>query len=116
MQNKLKALINARKVAGVNSGSMLYTQNNAKAKGIYAAMVQGRNGQLYVRIGGNDLDWQPYFSNYREYREYAHGAGWKVWVALPENPEVQQAPLKQALPIPEYKNPAEIDIPAEWSN
>lgn len=116
LQSKIKALINARKVAGVNSGSMLYTQNNAQAKGIYAAMVQGGNGQLYVRIGGNDLDWQPYFSNYREYREYAHGAGWKVWVALPENPEVQQAPLKQALPIPEYKNPEEIYIPAEWSN
>ncbi len=116
LQNKIRALVNARKVAGVNAGSMLYTQNNARARGVYAAMVQGRKGQLYVRIGGNDLDWQPFYSNYRDYREYAHGSGWKVWVALPGNPQVQQAPLKGAFPVPVYKRPENINIPDEWLN
>jgi alpha-amylase len=114
LQNKIKALINARKVAGVDAGSRLHPQDNARAKGIYAAMVQGRRGQLYVRIGGNDSDWQPYFSNYRDYREYAQGAGWKVWVALPGNLPVKQAPLKAALPIPVYEHPEAIVIPSAW--
>lgn len=47
LQNKIKALINARKIAGVDAGSSLYLQDNARAKGIYAAMVQGSRGQLY---------------------------------------------------------------------
>ncbi len=114
LQNKIKALINARKVAGVDAGSMLHLQNNARDKGIYAAMVQGSRGQLYVRIGGDDSLWQPSFSNYRDYREYAQGAGWKVWVAIPGNPEVQQAPLKEALPLPTYRLPEEIEIPEAW--
>lgn len=116
LQNKIRALINARKVAGVDAGSLLFTQNNAKAKGIYAAMVQGRNGQLYVRIGGSDTDWQPYFSNYKDYREYAQGIGWKVWTGIPGNPEVQQASLKGALSVPEYRQPENIEIPDEWLN
>jgi alpha-amylase len=116
LQNRIKALINARKVAGINAGSALYTQNNSRAKGVYAAMVQGRNGQLYVRIGGNDMDWQPSFSNYKDYREYAYGIGWKVWIALPGNPEIQYSPLKGVLPLPEYKRPENIDIPNEWLN
>ncbi|MEJ2672696.1 MAG: alpha-amylase family glycosyl hydrolase, partial [Deltaproteobacteria bacterium] len=114
LQNKIKALINARKVAGVDAGSSLYPQDNARAQGIYAAMVQGRHGQLYVRIGGDDSRWQPYFSNYHDYREYAQGNGWKVWVALPGNPEVQQAPLKPPFPVPRYRNPQNIEIPAAW--
>lgn len=114
LQNKIKALINARKVAGVDAGSMLYLQDNARAKGIYAATVQGNRGQLHVRIGGDDSVWQPSFSNYHDYREYAQGAGWKVWVAVPGNPEVQQAPLKKALPLPTYRLPEKIDIPEVW--
>ena len=99
------------KVAGVDAGSMLYLQDNAREKGIYASMVQGNRGQLYVRIGGDDSVWQPSFSNYHDYREYAQGTGWKVWVAIPGNPEVQQAQMKPALPVPKYRDPKKIAIP-----
>lgn len=61
LQGKIKALINARKVAGVNAGSTVYTQENAAANGVYAAFVQGSKGALYVRIGGSDASWQPSF-------------------------------------------------------
>jgi len=114
LQQRIGALINARKVAGVDSGSPLYVQQNAKSKNVYAAMVQGRNGQLYVRVGGSDDDWQPAFSRYSDYQEYAWGDGWKVWVKLPGNPAVQLAPLKGALPIPAYQMPEEINVPDEW--
>jgi alpha-amylase len=114
LQNKIKALINARKVAGVDAGSMLFLQDNAREKGIYAAMVQGNRGQLYVRIGGDDSVWQPSSSNYQDYREYAQGAGWKVWVGIPGNPEVQQASLKKALPVPQYRDPKRIKISEAW--
>ncbi len=100
LQTKIKALINARKVAGVTAGSDIFLQQNARQGGVYAAAVQGRNGMLYVRVGGSDANWQPSFSGTREYREYAQGAGWKVWVALPGNPAVQSAPLRAALPAP----------------
>jgi hypothetical protein len=36
--------------------------------------------------------------------------GWKVWVGLPENPGVQHASLRGALPIPEYREPQEIEV------
>jgi alpha-amylase len=111
LRNKITALINARKVAGVTSGTTVHVQQNALARHVYAAMVEGRNGQLYVRIGGSDDDWQPFVSNYRDYREYARGAGWKVWIALPGNPPHRQAPLKGALPIPAYREPATISVP-----
>ena len=52
LQNKIKALINARKVAGIHAGSKVDFQENAKSSGVYAARVTGRNGELYVRIGG----------------------------------------------------------------
>lgn len=110
LHEKIKALINARKVAGVNSGSTLHIQSNARSKGIYAAMLEGSSGQLYVRIGGNDDDWQPSFSNYSSYRDYAHGAGWKVWLALPGNPDVQQAQWPMSLPLPAYRDPKDIQI------
>jgi alpha-amylase len=97
-------------VAGVNAGSAVHLQENARAKGVYAAYVEGSHGSLYVRIGGTDNDWQPAFSGYQNFREYAQGAGWKVWIALPGNPDFQQAPLKNALPVPQY-TPAE-GIPA----
>ncbi len=113
LRNKLKALINARKVAGVNAGSLLHVQANAQTKDIYAAMAEGKNGQLYVRIGGDDNHWQPYFSNYNGYREYARGAAWKVWVALPGNPEVQHAILKAAFPVPKFVTPEKIEVPSE---
>lgn len=116
LQGKIKALINARKVAGVHAGSIVHTQHNAREKGVYAALIVGKDAELYVRIGGNDMDWQPYFSNYHSYREYAHGTGWKVWVKLPGNPEVQKAPLKVALPIPDYQEPQSIEVPDEVLN
>lgn len=111
LRNKIRALINARKVAGVHAGSTIYMQSNAQANGVYAARVVGRNGDLYVRIGGDDSKWQPNFSNYRDYREYAQGAGWKVWVGLPGNPPFQEAPLKPPLPVPTYQKPETIDVP-----
>ncbi len=111
LREKIKALINARKVAGVNAGSALYTQNNALAKGVYAARVAGSHGDLYVRIGGSDMDWQPWDSGYSGYRDYAHGTGWKVWVHLSGDPEVQQAPLNAPLPVPDYQDPAGIVVP-----
>jgi alpha-amylase len=116
LRNKIRALINARKVADVHAGSALHLQNNARMQNVYAARVVGSHGDLYVRIGGTDIEWQPYFSGYRDYREYANGAGWKVWVGLPGNPGFQNAPLKDPLPIPEYREPAEIDVPDAWLN
>src|SRR5258708_678750 len=114
LQSKIKALINARKVAGIKSGSALFPQANAQTKGIYAAMIQGSNGQLYVRVGGSDDDWQPANSNYHDYQDYAHGAGWKVWVSIPGNPPVQQAPLHGPLPVPDIKAPATISVQDQW--
>jgi alpha-amylase len=113
LQAKLKALINARKVAGVNSGSSVHLQDNAAARGVYAAFVEGTNGALYVRIGGSDTDWQPSFSNYSNYREYAAGGGWKVWVALPGNPDVKQAPRHAAFAVPTYQTPDKVTVPDE---
>jgi alpha-amylase len=109
LRNKIRALINARKIAGVHAGSALYLQENARAHGVYAARVDGHHGELYVRIGGSDDDWQPNLSNYQNYREYAQGAGWKVWVKIPGNPEVREASLKDPLPVPEFTDPEHIE-------
>ena len=114
LREKIKALINARKVAGIHAGSTVYTQDNALAKGVYAARIVGRTGDLYVRIGGSDADWRPQDSDYHDYREYAGGTGWKVWVGLPGNPPVRQAPLKTPLPVPDYREPSTIVVPDEW--
>jgi alpha-amylase len=111
LRRKIAALINARKVAGVHAGSTVHLQDNARARGVYAARVEGRHGDLYVRIGGSDAQWEPGMSGYRDYREYAQGAGWRVWVGLPGNPEFRHAPLRAPLPIPAYV-PAE-QIPAD---
>ena len=116
LRSKIQALINARKVAGVHAGSPVHLQSNAQMNGIYAARIVGRNGDLHVRIGGDDAQWQPFHSGYENYREYAQGAGWKVWVGLPGNPEVQQAPLRAALPIPDYREPESFDIPDDLLN
>ena len=116
LQSRIRALVNARKAAGVHSGSALHLQNNARSRGIYAARVVGRNGDLYVRIGGSDRDWQPHYSGYADYREYARGDGWAVWVGLPGNPEVRQAPLNGPLPAPSYTEPVDIDVPDAWLN
>ena len=113
LHNKIKALNNARKVAGVHSGSIFHIQHNAQARWVYAAMVEGKDGQLFVRIGGSDNEWQPHFSNYKDYREYAHGSGWKVWVKIPGNPEVQQAELNSAFTIPTYTPAEQINVPDE---
>jgi len=112
LRNKISALVNARKVAGVKSGSAIHTQDNAFAAGVYAAMVEGTDGRrLYVRIGGNDDSWNPVNSGYQDFRDYAHGAGWKVWVGIPGNPEVQQAGRRAALPVPDIRDAAGIDVP-----
>lgn len=110
LRERLKALINARKVADVHGGSIFHLQQNAREHGVYAAFVEGMKGALYVRIGGSDHDWTPAHSNYRDYREYAWGSGWKVWVGLPGNPEVQQAPFKNALPVPQYQEAKDIAV------
>ncbi len=109
LQAKIKALVNARKVAGVHAGSTVHLQDNARAAGVYAARIEGRRGALYVRIGGSDAEWEPSRSGYGDHREYAQGAGWKVWIGLPGNPPVQQAPLKPALPVPAYLPADQID-------
>ncbi|MEI8378919.1 MAG: alpha-amylase C-terminal beta-sheet domain-containing protein [Planctomycetota bacterium] len=114
LQSRIKALINARKVAKVTSGSPLFVQQNAKNKGVYAARIQGDKGDLYVRIGGSDDDWQPSFSNYANYREYAFGDGWKVWVAVAGDPAVQQASPHDPFAIPVYTKPDTIALPDSW--
>jgi alpha-amylase len=113
LESKIKALINARKVAGVHSGSSVDTQNNAAANGVYGARVQGKKGPLYVRVGGSDDSWEPSDSGYANYREYAAGAGWKVWVGLPGNPPVQQATPHAPFPVPSYVAPDQITVPNE---
>jgi alpha-amylase len=110
LKERIKALINARKVADVHAGSQIHTQQNARERGVYAAYVEGRKGALYVRIGGSDQEWTPAGSKYKDYREYAWGSGWKVWVGLPGNPEVQQARLNGELPIPPYQDAKEIAV------
>ena len=82
LRERIEALINARKVAGVHAGSAVDLQDNARSSGVYAARVVGRRGDLYVRLGGTDAEWEPSRSHYSGYREYAKGAGWKVWVGL----------------------------------
>ncbi|MBX2822736.1 MAG: hypothetical protein KTR29_23765 [Rhodothermaceae bacterium] len=116
LQAKIKALINARKVADVHSGVTVYPQLNARDRGVYAAYVAGRKGALYVRIGGSDEQWTPAFSTYSDYREYAAGSGWKVWIGLPGNPEFQEAPLNTELPLPEYREPEEIEVDGSMLN
>ena len=116
LQNKITALINARKVAGVQANSNIYPQENARDKRIYAARITGTRGDLYVRIGGSDQDWQPSYSNFQDYREYASGNGWKVWAKLPGNPPVKQASYNPALPIPQEQNPDDIKVPESWLN
>jgi alpha-amylase len=116
LQNKIKALINARKVAGVHAGSDLFLQDNARRSGVYAAAVRGRQGMLYVRVGGSDANWQPAFSGYRDYREYAQGAGWKVWVALPGNPPFRFAGLPTALPAAPPLQPLPVPLPSQCSS
>jgi hypothetical protein len=98
-------------VAGVSAGSALHLQSNARMNGIYTARIVGRNGD--VRIAG-DSEWQPFHSGYRNYREYADGAG--RWVGLPGNPGFQQAPLRGALPIPDYTEPGSFDISDDLLN
>ncbi|HEX2918050.1 MAG TPA: alpha-amylase C-terminal beta-sheet domain-containing protein, partial [Edaphobacter sp.] len=111
LQNKIKALINARKAAGVNSGSSVDMQENARQQGIYAARVHGTRGDLYVRIGGSDQQWSPGDSGYSGYRVYAQGAGWSVWVGLPGNPPLVSVPHHAAFPVPIYKKASQQTAP-----
>jgi hypothetical protein len=71
LQNKIKALISARKAAGVNSCCSIDMQNNAKQAGHLPARITGTHSDLYVRVGGDDTSGNP---------------GWKVWVKLSGNP------------------------------
>ena len=103
LREKIKALINARKIAGVHSGSPLFTQQNARQRGVYAAQLFGRFGQLFVRIGGSDADWTPAFSGFSSVVEFAQGSGWKVWIQREGVTEVIWAPENPALPIPSYE-------------
>ena len=112
LRDRIKALINARKVADVHAGSRFHLQQNARTRGVYAAFVEGRRGALYLRIGGSDEQWVPAYSGYRDYREYASGVGWKVWVTLPDNPDVQQAPFEDALSVPVYRDVDDIEVDA----
>jgi alpha-amylase len=116
LRDKIRAMINARKVAGVHAGSTVHAQDNARNAGVYAARIVGRNGDLYVRIGGDDGAWAPLHSGYQNYRQYADGAGWKVWLGLPGNPGFQEAPLKGAQPIPVYREPYTIEVPDRLVN
>lgn len=116
LRERIKFLINARKVAGVHSGSRLHTQDNARARGVYAAFVEGKNGKLYVRIGGSDNEWNPSQSSYQDYCEYAAGTGWKVWVALPDNPAMKIAPQATGLGVLTFQKPTDISIPDSMVN
>jgi alpha-amylase len=111
LQNKIKALINARKVSGVNAGSTVFPQENAKQADVYAARVIGSRGDLYVRVGGSDDQWQPGASGFTDYREYARGAGWKVWVKLPGNPEFVTASHHAPFPVPQFRPAEQIHAP-----
>lgn len=110
LHNKIKSLINARKVAGIRAGSIVHHQANAYERGIYAAKINGNYGELFVRIGGSDNEWQPFYSDYRGYREYAYGNGWKVWVRLSGNPRFRSAPFKKPFPIPNFVPASDIQI------
>ncbi|MBF0336319.1 MAG: hypothetical protein HQL05_00670 [Nitrospirae bacterium] len=92
LQNKIKQLINARKEAGVHSGSKLHIQNNACQNGVYAAMIEGNLGQLYVRIGGDDSNWHHDHSDYKDTTLSVDGTKWKVWVLRKHH--------KQPFPMP----------------
>jgi alpha-amylase len=114
LQVRIRELINARKVAGVNAGSALHVQQNAKERGVYAAMIAGRHGDLFVRVGGDDAAWEPGRSGYTDFREYYVGDGWTIWVRLPGNPPKQQAPKKSAFDVPSYQKPEDINVPEDW--
>ena len=113
LQAKIRALINARKLAGVHAGSPVYPQNNATANGVYAARIDGSRGRLYVRIGGSDASWQPGASGYGDFREVARGQDWVVWLALPGNPPLRLAPRHDAFPVPAVLGLERIQVPAE---
>jgi len=91
----------------------VYPQDNATAHGVYAARIDGSRGRLYVRIGGSDASWQPGASGYGHVRPVARGQGWAVWLALPGNPPLRQAPRQRAWPVPAVLALERIEVPAE---
>jgi len=101
LQAKIRALINARKVAGVHANSPLHLAMDVRAEGVYAARVQGEHGQLFVRIG----DQRPWpaahsarlYAKGEDWQVWVELAGWRTWLGLAEPPPVRQAPL--ATPI-----------------
>lgn len=116
LRARITALVNARKVADVTSGSQVFPQENARERGVYAARVAGRRGDLYVHIGGDDASWQPSSSGYQGYREYARGDGWVVWVRLPGNPPVNRTSARPAFVVPHPRDPNTIAVPDAWLN
>lgn len=103
LKERIKALINARKIAGVHAGSPLFLQQNARARGVYAAQVFGHFGELFVRIGGDDSDWRPSDSGFSQTVEFASGTGWKVWVKREGVSQVIESETNLSLPVPTYQ-------------
>ena len=89
-------------------GDALFAAQRSKLEPWQAIAAKG---DLYVRIGGDDAKWQPSNSGFSNYREYAAGTGWKVWVSLPGNPDVQQTPVRAAFAVPAYQASETISVP-----
>jgi alpha-amylase len=88
----------------------LSLEDHCRSTLLSVAHVDGPHGELYVRVGGSDEERNPSDSSYSNYREYARGTGWKVWVKLPNNPGVRQAPLASAISVPTYKAADQINV------
>ena len=94
-----------------NAGSAVTFQDNAQASGVYAARVDGQPRRALRPHRRQRHRVEPSSSSYSDYREYARGAGWKVWVGLPGNPPFQQASTKGPLPVPTYTAASVITVP-----
>ena len=110
LRNKIKALINARKVAGVHPVAIRTCRTTLGRDGVYAARVAGRDGELYVRVGAAE-GWQPTAQGYADYREYATGAGWKRLGATAGQPAGSTGDTQAGIagaglsPVPEHRHP-----------
>jgi len=97
LQGRIRALIAARKAAGVHAGSHL--QPLASAPGLYAARIDGSRGRLYLRLGGSDALWQPRQSGDNQARPLLRGQGWVVWLTPTEAAAPAQPLHRSALPV-----------------
>ena len=114
LRNKIRALVNARKVAGVHSGSELQMQDNARrARRLRRARERPRRRpvrprrRLGRRLAALGLGVRG-LPGVRDRRRLA-GVG-----APAGNPPVQQAARKAALPVPVYRDPSTITVPDDW--